>query len=139
MLHGSKVPGNGTHLVPCLVKAVQIIEALRTARAGLRIEAFLDATGYTRSTVYRILRTLMACDYVQRDGRGEYRLNQGVIRLAEEDPGSESGHLAGASGLLANGPLEFERWGVRFRCGGRRAAMPPRRGAESVAGNQREA
>ena len=70
MLHGSKVSSTASHLVPCVVKAVQIIEALRTAQSGLRVEDFVGATGYARSTVYRILRTLMACDYVRRDRRG---------------------------------------------------------------------
>jgi len=140
MLHGSKVPGNPTHLVPCVVKAVQIIEALRTANTGLRVEDFLGSTGYARSTVYRILRTLMACDYVRRDRRGAYHLNQGVISIAQQDAWAGSDPTLGASSLTADGgQLEFERWGVRFRCGGPRAPALPRHGNGFLAGSQIEA
>jgi hypothetical protein len=140
MLHGSKVSSTASHLVPCVVKAVQIIEALRTAQSGLRVEDFVGATGYARSTVYRILRTLMACDYVRRDRRGAYHLNQGVIGVAEEDAWAGSDPARGASHLPASGAhLEFERWGVRFRCGGRRASVPPRNGAEFLPVSQLQA
>jgi hypothetical protein len=140
MLQASKVHGNASYLVPCVVKAVQIMEALRTASAGLRVEDCLDATGYARSTIYRILRTLIACGYVRRDSRGAYHLNQRVISSAERDVSPASDPCPGGSNLMAHGGhLEFERWGVRFRCGGRPAPSPPSPGAGLLAGSQREA
>jgi len=140
MLPGSKVHSNPSHLVPCVVKAVQIIETLRTAHAGLRVEDFLGSTGYARSTVYRILRTLMACDYVRRDRRGAYHLNQVVLGVPEPDAWAGSDSAQAASSLTANGgQLEFERWGVRFRCDGRRAAALSRHVPGYLGGSRIEA
>jgi hypothetical protein len=138
MLPGSQAHSNVRHLVPCVIKAVQIMDALRTDHSGLRVEDFVVATGYARSTVYRILRTLMACNYVRRDSRGTYHLNQGIIGAAARDAWTGPNPAADASNLAENGGhLEFERWGVRFRCGGTRA--PARHGAGTLAANQIEA
>jgi len=95
-------------------KVVQVVEALRVAPAGLRVERLLSATGYSRSTVYRILKTLAKCGYILCDSDGTYRLNQTVIRIAEK------------------GTTEFERWGVRFQADGKRVAVLPSSGNETT-------
>jgi IclR helix-turn-helix domain len=61
--------GNAGYLVPCLLKAMQMIDVLRETRAGMRVEDFRELTKYSRSTIYRILRTLIAFEYVVRDPR----------------------------------------------------------------------
>ena len=87
VLNGPTVPRNSGYLVPCVFKAVQMIQALRVARVGLRVEDFLGMTGYSRSTVYRILRTLTACEYIVREAGGVYHPNHSVISVADEVPG----------------------------------------------------
>ena len=95
----------------CVLKVVHVVEALRGASGGLRVAQLLSITGYSRSTLYRILKTLARCGYILCDGEGTYRLNQMVIRIAE------SRHK------------EFERWGIRFRADGKRAAALPSSGS----------
>ena len=137
MLHGSKVSRNSSYLVPCVFKAVQMIEAMRETRTGLRAEDFLQMTGFSRSTIYRILRTLVACGYVARDSSGSYRLNQAVIAVAQGDAWSPA--IEAAPAPASHGNPEFERWGVRFSGDGRRVASTGRTRAEPVVRDQDEA
>lgn len=64
---------NREYIVPVLCHALQIIEVLRTKDAGLKLEEIHQATGISRSTAYRIVRTLVAKRYVARDRRALYR------------------------------------------------------------------
>jgi len=114
----SRVAKSSSYLVPCVFKAVQMIEALRESRSGLRVEEFLAMTGYSRSTIYRILRTLTACEYIVRDRGGSYRLNHAVVSPADESTRQARG--LNRSPSPANAHLGFERWGVRFCADGRR-------------------
>jgi hypothetical protein len=85
-------------------------------------------TGYPQTTIYRILRTLVACQYVIRDSGGSYLLNHSMAPAVgkssrNDDDGGEfelhpkpdDNHLAG-----------FERWGVRFRTNMARIGHPDR-------------
>jgi hypothetical protein len=80
---------NPSYLVPCVLKAIQMVEILRRTHAGLRVDDLLGMTGYSRSTIYRILRTLTACEYMVRDGRGYYRLNHAIVTVADNNAGME--------------------------------------------------
>ena len=121
MLHESSIPRNSGYLVPCVFKAVRMIEALREARSGLRVEDFRSMTGYARSTIYRILRTLVACDYLIRGSGGYYRLNHALVPAAgtairtREEAGEVGQHLQANDRNLG-----FERWGIQFRGNGTR-------------------
>jgi len=119
---------SSSYLVPCVFKAVQMIEVLRETSSGLRVEDFRSMTGFPKTTIYRILRTLVACQYVIRDSGGSYRLNQSGApavgknsrndhggREFELDPKPDDNHHA-----------EFERWGVRFRNNAGRIVHPGR-------------
>ena len=129
MLHGSKVAGKSAYLVPCVFKALQLLETLRRADAGLRVDDFLETTGYSRSTIYRILRTLATCNYITQDAQGLYCLNQEVISpLGDEALHREVRRTGPRRKLLEDG-LEFERWGVRFRSDGSRATEAAESGA----------
>jgi IclR helix-turn-helix domain len=112
MFDESDVPRNSSYLVPCVFKAVQMIEALREARTGLRVEDFLGRTGYSRSTIYRILRTLSVCDYIVRASGGVYRLNRSIISVADENLCARPVRRPTTIGAsMREGPSEFERWG----------------------------
>ena len=120
MLRESIVSRNSSYIVPCVFKAVHMIQALRETGAGLRVEDLRQMTGYSRTTIYRILRTLAACGYIFRDSGGVYRLNYSVVTAA----GSKSaGEENGGKLAIRVKPddihvAEFERWGVRFRGNG---------------------
>jgi len=119
-------PRNTSYLVPCVFKAIQLVELLRTARAGLRVEDLLKTTGYSRSTTYRILRTLTTCDYTFRDAGGIYRLNHDVVSpLAAPVSSNEAMEPSEPEQQQADAPLEFERWGVRFDKDGKRLSTTP--------------
>jgi len=138
VLNGPTVPRNSGYLVPCVFKAVQMIQALRVARVGLRVEDFLGMTGYSRSTVYRILRTLTACEYIVRQAGGVYHLNHSVISVADEDSWARAVGKPGVSNISRSDRPEFERWGVRFRGDGRRAAALPQSSSQTSCSSQTE-
>jgi hypothetical protein len=133
MLQESNLSRNSTYLVPCVFKAVHIIQALRETGAGLRVEDLRGMTGYSRTTIYRILRTLAACGYIIRNSGGVYRVNYSVITAAGEKPAAEEDggklvlHVKPGNSQVA----EFERWGIRFRGNGARMGTDSR-GAEAV-------
>lgn len=108
MTGGSNDSRNPSYLVPCVFKAVQMIDALREPQGRLRVEDFRSTTGYSRTTIYRILRTLVACDYLIRDSGGYYRLNHALIPAA--------GRLIQTN----DKNVGFERWGIQFRDNGAR-------------------
>ena len=119
MLQGSNLSRNSSYLVPCVFKAVQMIEALRGATTGLRVEDLRNMTGYSRTTIYRILRTLAACRYIVRNSKGVYRLNHSVVTAAgrgsaDADGGKFVLHVKPDNGHVA----EFERWDGRYRGNG---------------------
>lgn len=121
MLQESAVPRNSSYLVPCVFKAVRMIEALRETQGGLRVEDFRSATGYARSTIYRILRTLVACDYLVRGSGGYYRLNHILVTAADAPARSNQEVREFGRHLQANDRnVGFERWGVQFRDDGTR-------------------
>jgi DNA-binding IclR family transcriptional regulator len=78
-------PAIATYIVPCVVKAVCMVEILRKSQTGLRVEDLRSMTGYSKSTIYRILRSLTWCEYLFRDAGGFYRLNHDVITIAQEN------------------------------------------------------
>jgi len=121
MLRESAVPGSAGELVPSVLKAVQMIEGLRARRSPLRVEDFAGMIACSQRTIYRILETLVACEYVIRDPDGSYRLNES--RLATADAAARTKKEVSEFGrsLQANDQSAgFERWGVRFRNNGTR-------------------
>ena len=85
MIQESNLPKNSSYLVPCVFKAVHMIQALRETGTGLQVEDLRRMTGYSRTTIYRILRTLAACGYIFRESGGVYRLNYSVVTAAAGD------------------------------------------------------
>ena len=116
-------------LVRGVWKAVQVIEILRETAAGLRVDDLRERTGYSRTTVYRILKTLTACDYMLRDSGGVYRLNDAVLlpSTGQMHRVIASTGWAERSGSQNDAEVGYEMWGVRFDVGGRRVSARRRR------------
>jgi hypothetical protein len=94
-----------TYIVPCVAKAVHIVEILRTAPSGLHMAELRSLTQYPPSTIYRILRTLVGCGYLHHNMRGAYVLNLKVIHAKKPEVdivGDESG-IVGVEGPLRQG------------------------------------
>jgi len=107
-------PRGDSYIVPCVFKAIQLVELLRAHRAGLSVEDLLKITGYSRSTTYRILRTLTACRYAFRN-EGTYRLNQKVVNPIDgADPRTTAAEASQTDQREPCEMLGFERWGVHF-------------------------
>jgi hypothetical protein len=119
MSDGTKDQTSRSYFVPCVLTAVEIIDALRDARAGLRVEDLRSAARGSRSTVYRIVRTLSRSGYILRDELGCYHLNSGVFQFST-DPllHQATSSRNGTSPSPQESYGEFERWGVRFRAEG---------------------
>ena len=58
--------------IASLEKSLRLLEALGRADESASVAWLIDQTSLDRTTVQRILRTLLAEGYVERTGRGEY-------------------------------------------------------------------
>lgn len=62
------------HIVPMVSRAFEIIELLSSDGAPLSVQQIAVRTGTTASSVYRIIRTMVAYGYVNRIGVGKFTL-----------------------------------------------------------------
>ncbi len=62
------------YLIPILSKALDVMELLQAERAPLSLETVFQRTRFSKTSVYRILQTLLHRGYVARSGDGLYRL-----------------------------------------------------------------
>jgi ribose transport system substrate-binding protein len=62
------------YLIPVLSKALDILELLQNERGALTLEAIYQRTNISKTTVYRILKTLAHRGYVAQSQDGLYRL-----------------------------------------------------------------
>lgn len=65
-----------TYLVPVLGKAITIIRLLEEAKEALNVSEISEQTGVSKSTTYRILRTLSAYGYIPQGTWGVYSLRE---------------------------------------------------------------
>jgi len=63
-----------SYVIPMVARTLDITERLQE-EAGLTVDDLRHLTGYSRSTIYRILRTLDTFGYIDRGPQGHYRLN----------------------------------------------------------------
>ena len=69
------------YLIPILSKALDVMELLQAERAPLSLEAVFQRTRFSKTSVYRILQTLLHRGYVARSGDGLYRLVSLPLKL----------------------------------------------------------
>jgi ribose transport system substrate-binding protein len=62
------------YLIPVLSKALDILELLQKERGSLTLEAIYQRTNISKTTVYRILKTLVHRGYLAQSQDGLYRL-----------------------------------------------------------------
>jgi ribose transport system substrate-binding protein len=69
------------YLIPILSKALDVMELLQAERAPMSLEAVYQRTKFSKTSVYRILQTLLHRGYVARAGDGLYRLVSLPLKL----------------------------------------------------------
>lgn len=69
------------YLIPILSKALDVMELLQSERASMSLEAVYQRTKFSKTSVYRILQTLLHRGYVARSGEGLYRLVSLPLKL----------------------------------------------------------
>lgn len=62
------------YLIPILSKALDIMELLQAEKSPMVLEAVYQRTRFSKTSVYRILQTLVHRGYVAKTGDGLYRL-----------------------------------------------------------------
>ncbi len=61
------------YLIPILSKALDIMELLQAEKAPMSLEAIYQRTHFSKTSVYRILKTLVHRGYIAQSGDGLYR------------------------------------------------------------------
>ena len=61
------------YLIPILSKALDIMELLQAEKAPMALEAIYQRTRFSKTSVYRILKTLVHRGYIVQSGDGLYR------------------------------------------------------------------
>jgi ribose transport system substrate-binding protein len=62
------------YLIPVLSKALDVLEMLQKERGPVSLEAIYQGSNISKTTVYRILKTLVHRGYVAQSEDGQYRL-----------------------------------------------------------------
>ena len=62
------------YLIPVLSKALDVLELLQNERGPVTLEAIYQRSAISKTTVYRILKTLVHRGYVAQSQDGQYRL-----------------------------------------------------------------
>ena len=70
----SKAAPNRLYLIPVLSKALDVLELLQTQNRPQPLEEIYQRTNISKTTVYRILKTLVHRGYVAQSQNGRYRL-----------------------------------------------------------------
>ena len=70
-----------SHTIPALEKALEMLELLATAKDGLRQTELCEKLGLSTSTAYRMLRTLLARNWVLRKKNGVFVLGNGMLPI----------------------------------------------------------
>lgn len=68
--------------VSSLLRGITLLEALASAPGGTSPQELMSETGLDRSTLQRLLRTLVAAGYAERVERGRYGIAPGALSLA---------------------------------------------------------
>ena len=70
-----------SHTIPALEKALEMLELLATAKDGIRQTELCEKLGLSTSTAYRMLRTLLARNWVFRKKNGVFALGNGMLPI----------------------------------------------------------
>jgi len=82
-------PKDVLHTIPVVHKTLDIIRtiALGANRDDLTVKTLAAETGVPSITCYRILRTLIAHDWVRQVDKGSHELSQGLLALVKQGQG----------------------------------------------------
>lgn len=69
------------YLIPILSKALDVLELLEHANGSIALEDVYQQTGISKTSIYRILKTLVHRGYVAQGEGGQYRLVSRPRRL----------------------------------------------------------
>ena len=61
------------YLIPILSKALDVLELLQAENGSLTLEAIYKRTRFSKTTIYRVLKTLVHRGYLTQSGDGSYR------------------------------------------------------------------
>jgi DNA-binding IclR family transcriptional regulator len=69
------------NVVASIFKAARLLEVFTLDRAEVSLGEFTRETGFNKTTVYRLLQTMVAAGWLMRAESGSYRLGYGIMTL----------------------------------------------------------
>ncbi|HPA16283.1 MAG TPA: helix-turn-helix domain-containing protein [Verrucomicrobiae bacterium] len=109
------------HTVPAVLKAAGMLALIAREGSDTTIRGLAASLGIPRTSCYRILRSLMACDWVRPLEGGRHEVSLGLLPLVEP--------LRSVEGLVAAARRELEALAART---GLTAKLSVRRGDHAV-------
>lgn len=76
-------PSGAAHTIPMVTKALRLVRALSVAGEETTTKALAIRLGLPRSSCYRILRSLVAQDWVRPVAEGRHELSPGLLPVLE--------------------------------------------------------
>ena len=80
------------HRIPVIERMAEVFALLERTPQGATTREVAAMTGLSRTTVYRMLNTLNAHDFVSRSLTGDYKLGRRLLTLAARVPPQASGY-----------------------------------------------
>jgi DNA-binding IclR family transcriptional regulator len=105
-------------MIQSVSRAIDILEAVAGAEAGLRLSEIADATGLKANTAHNLAGTLVQRGYVEKVDGPLYRLGPAAARLSERS--SRSGFVAAGAEALREAVQQAPQatWVLSERMGG---------------------
>ena len=78
----------GSNLVQSILRGTEIVEAVSRSEEGMTLNQIAEQVGLKTTTVYNLLRSFCASDWLERDAEGKYFVGPGLLTVVRAGNGS---------------------------------------------------
>ncbi len=78
----------GSNLVQSIIRGTEIVEVVSRSEEGMSLNQIAEQVGLKTTTVYNLLRSFCASDWLERDAEGKYFVGPGLLTVVRAGNGS---------------------------------------------------